>query len=213
MTAAVDSLELGSADPGTRFFTQTRQVNSPSGKALVVTDVAEYLSTGAKKSAVVVSAVLADGGSSGQTLTVQTHLEDQHTRFDAGIIVFDEHHDAIREALVEAITRVDPQAEHVARPTQPETSGELASPEEAREAAASAQGYAHSNPKERARFATTLDELDEGLDVRSWAGMGLLGVGVVVLLVAVASGSWPFIFFALALTGALGWAGSRIGGG
>lgn len=201
MVSAASRLEFEDVDADCRFYVRVREVDAPRGRAVVVTDVAEYTRTGAKKSAVVVSGVV-EGGSEGCTVTVRTHLEDQHTRFDGDMIVFEEHHDAMREVLVAAVMSVEPEAVHRDRPQAPPVSED-------------SPGGASDTASPRRRFSGTPGPVpgDVGrFDLRSLAGMGLLAVGVLLLLVAVASGSFPLILFALVMTGLLGWAGQRIAG-
>ncbi len=198
MVSAAGDLVLDSADPACRFYAQAKEVQAPKGRAVVVTDIAEYATSGAKKSAVVVSGLVEEGSEGTRTLTIRTHLEDQLTRFEGDVIVFDEHHDLIREALMSAVLEVEPAATHRQGPRDPASTGS-----------------ANAEPTAvRPRFSAEIDagEVPPRFDARSLAGMGLLGLGVLVLLVAVASGSWPLIIAALIVTGALGWAGNRIAG-
>ncbi len=199
MMSAAGSVVLASTDPACRFYAQVREVEAPRGRAVVVTDIAEYTSSGAKKSAVVVSGLIEEASDGDRTLTIRTHLEDQLTRFDGDVIVFDDHHDIIRSALRAAVLRVEPAAMHMQRPIDP-AEVESSSPE---------------SMAVRPRFsaATNANEQPSRFELRSVAGMGLLGIGVLVLLVAVAAGSWPLIVAALIVTGVLGWAGNRIAGG
>ena len=192
MKSHAADLELSSADPACRFYPQVRVVDSPHGRAVVVSDIAEYVESGAKKSAVVVSGVVEATDDGGRRLVIRTHLEDQHTRHDGDAIVFDEHHDAIRAAFVAAIEEVDPEATRVRRPQPPAR----------RAAARRAASVVDSETDQVAESA--------GPDLSSLLGMALLGVGVILLLMAVASGSFGLILVALGLTLALGWAGTRI---
>lgn len=192
MKSRAANLELSSADPACRFYPQVRIVDSPRGRAVVVSDIAEYVESGAKKSAVVVSGVVEGADNGSRRLVIRTHLEDQHTRHDGDTIVFEEHHDAIRAAFVAAVDDVDPGATRVLRPEPP-----------ARRAAAR-----RAAPAGVADTGQVVEST--GPDFSAMLGMGLLGTGVILLLVAVASGSFGLILAALGVTLAMGWAGTRI---
>jgi hypothetical protein len=213
MRAAVSTLQFASADPKCEFYPLTRITQARVGPALVVTDVAEY-EGGARQSAVVVSAVVHDDEAAGERLVViRTHLEDQHTRHEGDIIVFDEHHDAIRAALIGAVVATDPDAEHRRRP-EPGAEPEPDTPESVEPA--ESVGPIHTPKVERARQRTqaVIDEpvAAGGIDLRQIAGIALMIVGFVVLLIAIAIGSLTAIIVGIAVAIALGFAGNRVAG-
>lgn len=210
MRAAASTLQFASADPKCDFYPMTRITEARVGPALVVTDVAEY-EGGARQSAVVVSAVVHDDEAAGERLLViRTHLEDQHTRHEGEIIVFEDHHDAIRDALVRAVMATDPAAEHRRRP-QPG-----ARPEAETAESVEPPDPIHTPKVERAR-ARPQPVIEEPLtagsmDLRQIAGIVLMVIGFVVLLIAIALGSLSTIVIGIVLAIALGFAGNRVAG-
>ena len=113
----MSALRLISHHPNLTFVTHTRRAEAKAGPALVISDVAEW-DGGERHTAVVVSIVVDDDStpSGGRRATVRTHLEDDHTRVSGTALEFEEHHDLLRAALVDAIRRADPGALHVEAP-------------------------------------------------------------------------------------------------
>lgn len=180
---ACAELSLTSPDPRTRFHAESRSRGTSTGAVVVVTDIAVY-DTGARRPAVTVSATI-DKGADETTVSIHTLVDPRHTAHDDGVIVFAQHHDAIRSALNDAVRAVDPDAHHRSRPA----------------------------PPARRRTAATLDDVpDERIPLRQVAGIALLAVGVLVLLAAIAVGELPLIVLGLAIAAALGYTGNRIAG-
>ena len=204
MQVAVSTLQFDSADPRCVFYPITRITEARVGPALVVTDVAEY-EGGARQSAVVVSAVVHDDEAAGERLVViRTHLEDQHTPYEGPVIVFDEHHDAIRAGLVKAVLEVEPGAEHRSRPA-PHAPLDLGRDRD--------DGWAPPTPSDRPRRASVAYEAPPSrVDLRQVSGIALLIAAVVVLLLAIASGSPAAIVAGVVAAGILGYSGARVAG-
>ena len=114
----MSALRLISHHPNLTFVTHTRRAEAKAGPALVISDVAEW-DGGERHTAVVVSIVVDDDStpSGGRRATVRTHLEDDHTRVGGTALEFEEHHDLLRAALIDAIRRADPGALHVEAPS------------------------------------------------------------------------------------------------
>ncbi|MGI9623822.1 MAG: hypothetical protein ACR2PK_13370 [Acidimicrobiales bacterium] len=229
---AMTTITLPSTVPGCSFLTHVRRTAATNGRALVVSDVAEF-EGGLRQTAVVVSAVVDDEPSDeGETrdsvwdepddtdrdhdehlaisesgerlLIVRTHLEDQHTPYEGPVIVFDEHHDAIRAGLVKAVLGVEPGAEHRSRPA-PHAPLDLGRDRD--------DDWASQASLDRPRRQTLDYEAPPArVDLRQVSGIALLICAVVVLLLAIASGSSAAIVAGVAAAGILGYAGARVAG-
>lgn len=204
MRAAVDNLALYSPDPACRFFTETRMTDAKAGPALVVTDVAEY-EGGSRQSAVVVSAVVSDDQAEDREVVIRTHLEQQHTRHDDGVIVFDAHHDAIRGALLDAVRDFDPGSVHRQSP-EPEVDPDAAP-------TVGGMRVQRAQPRvEASRAAPTSGGRQSSVDPRQLAGIALLLAGVGVLLWAIAVGGTTTVVLGVIVAVAFGFAGNYITG-
>jgi hypothetical protein len=210
---AISSLTFTSADPQCHFFAHTRLATAEAGPAIVVTDVAEY-EGGGRQSAVVCSAVVHHDASEGERLVViRTHLEDQHTRHDGDKIVFEEHHDAIRAAMAGAVADFDPKAEHRRRPEN-HGPGAEAEPPHTNVDSSLPDGIPRvERARTRAEPAIIEAPPPSRVDLRQLAALGLVVLGVLVLLLAIANGSALVIAAGIAAAAGLGFAGNRVGGG
>ena len=169
---------------------------------MVATVIAEY-ENGPTQTAVVVSAVVDDDRGNERLAVIRTHLEDQHTRHDEDMIVFDEHHDALRAALSAAVLQVEPRAIRRSRPRPPDNVA----------AAGSVVDGPNSLLRGRPRPQPLLADLPAArVDARQAAGILFLAIGVVVLLLAIAFGSLSVIVAGIGVAGLLGYAGNRIAG-
>lgn len=210
---AVSSLTFTSVDPQCHFFAHTRLTTAEAGPAIVVTDVAEY-EGGGRQSAVVCSAVVHHDASEGERLVViRTHLEDQHTPHDDGKIVFEEHHDAIRAAMAGAVADFDPEAEHRRKPENHGAEVEAAQPKISPGSSSSDGTPRVERARTRAESAIIEEPPTSRVDLRQFAGLGLVVLGVLVLLLAIANGSALVIVAGVAAAAGLGFAGNRVGGG
>lgn len=201
---AASALRLTSHDPGVGFHMHTRRTTAAAGPALVVSDVAER-DGGERHTAVVVSLVVdadaAPGG--GRRAVIRTHLEDGHTQVSGSVFAYEHHHDAMRAALVEAVRRVDRRALHMDAPAMP-------SPEEPPIAATAAINVRRVRRTEPTHAAEALVIPGAGIDGRSFAGLGLMAVGIATMLMAVATGTFQLGVGGVALGLSLGWFGSRL---
>lgn len=197
---AVSALRLTAHDPTVRFVTHTRRTEATAGPAVVVSDVAEW-DGGERHTAVVVSLVVdADatpGG--GRRAVIRTHLEDGHTRLSGSTFAFEQHHDALRGALIDTVRRADRRALHVEAPARPEA-----------EIAPMAGIWVERAERRGPSHASDIAVIPgAGLDGRSFAGLGLMAVGVATMLLAVATGTFQLAVGGVALGLCLGWVGSR----
>ncbi len=199
----VEALRLLSDDPRTSFVTHTRRTQAKVGPAVVISIVAEGLA-GERHTAVVVSVVVHSDARRGEDRLVRilTHLEDQHTRHEDGRIEFEEHHAALRAALIDAVLRVEPGAQHRDSPSEPESVPETGAPAALR-----------SDPRVDAASEPLPAWHRPAVDGRSVIGLALIATGVVVGALAVASGSLPTAVLGVVAAVLLGWIGSRLNGG
>lgn len=192
-------LRLVSHEWGLGFVIHTRHTRAAAGPAAVFSAVAERGE--GRRTAAVVSVVVGDepAPGEGRRVVVRTHLEDDHTPVSDSNLTFEEHHDAMRAALIEAIRRVDWRALHVRAPMRPV----LDPPRSPLPVAAS--------PPTAGPSAVDLPAWSGvGIDPRSFVGLALVAVGVATMLTAIATGSLQLMVGGVALGVCLGWAGSRL---
>ena len=135
----------------------------------------------------------------GRRATIRTHLEDDHTRVTGSTLEFEEHHDLLRSALVDAVRRADPGALHVEAPAPAQPDAPLAA---IRVEPAARRGPEHA--------ADIVVYHDPGVDVGALAGVGLMAVGVIAMVLAVVAGTFQLAVAGIAFGICLGYVGSRL---
>ena len=102
---------------------------------------------------------------------------------------------------MDAVLRVEPDARHRDAPAAPEPTDEVGGPTVVR-----------ATPRADAELEPLPAWYRPAVDGRSVVGLVLIGVGVVVMALAVASGSLPLAVLGVMAAVVLGWVGSRLDG-
>ena len=113
--------------------------------------------------------------------------------------MFEHRHDALRALLVDTVRRCDPSALHVDAPAAPA----------GHDQPSAAIWVEPAGRREPTHASEIVVVPGTGIDGRSFAGLGLMAVGVATMLLAVATGTFQLAVGGVALGSCLGWVGSR----